>query len=147
MPTADPAIGTHFRIDFQGKIKGAFRECTGMGSEHEVVEYKASDEKGRELIKKVPGRMKWNNITLKRGIVANTVDMWNWRKDVEEGNIDKARTNGSIILCDGNGTEIARWDFNNAWPCKLVGPAPNAANSEIAIEELEITHEGYTRKN
>ncbi|HKW21023.1 MAG TPA: phage tail protein, partial [Ktedonobacterales bacterium] len=94
--------------------------------------------------KKVPGRMKWNNITLKRGIT-DAMDMWQWRKMVEQGKIDDARKNGSIIMYSQDGTEVARWNFINAWPSKLTGPSANAGNNEVAIEELEITHEGYER--
>ena len=74
----DPLVGAWFGIEFQGQITGAFRECTGLGSENEVVEYKASGEKGEFVIKKVPGRIKWNNITLKKG-VSDTLDMWKRR--------------------------------------------------------------------
>jgi phage tail-like protein len=144
MPEKDPLVTAWFGIEFQGKVVGAFRECTGLGSENEVVEYKASGQKGEFIIKKVPGRMKWNNITLKRGIT-DAMDMWQWRKIVEEGRIDEARKNGSVVMFDQKATEIARWNFINAWPCKLTGPAANASNNEVAIEELEITHEGYER--
>ena len=115
-----------------------------MGSENEVVEYKASGPKGEFVIKKVPGRMKWNNITLKRGIT-DAMDMWKWRKQVEDGEIDSARKNGSIVMYNQAGKEVARWDFVNAWPSKLSGPTANANNNEVGIEELEITHEGYKR--
>ena len=127
-----------------GAGQGAFRECTGLGSENEVVEYKASGEKGEFVIQKMPGRMKWNNITLKRGIT-DDMDMWKWRKLVEEGKIDEARKNGSIVMYDQEGKAIARWDFISAWPSKLTGPTANATNNEVGIEELEITHEGYER--
>ncbi len=140
----DPLVSAWFGVEFQGQVKGAFRECTGMGSENEVVEYKASGEKGEQVVKKVPGRMKWNNITLKRGIT-DSMELWAWRKLVEQGKVDDARKNGSIIMFSTKGDEIARWDFVNAWPSKLNGPMANAANNEVAIEELEITHEGYSR--
>ncbi len=81
----DPLVSAWFGVDFGGEVKGAFRECSGMGSETEVVEYKASGEKGEFVIQKVPGRMKWNNITLKRGIT-DSMDMWKWRRLVEQGN-------------------------------------------------------------
>src|SRR5579872_952251 len=98
MPTQkDPLVGAWFGIEFQGQIVGAFRECTGLGSENEVVEYKASSPDGKAVIRKVPGRLKWNNITLKRGIT-DALDMWKWRKLVEEGNLTEARKNGSIKM-------------------------------------------------
>ena len=144
MPEKDPLVSAWFGVEFQGQVTGAFKECTGLGSESEVVEYKASGEKGEYIVKKVPGRMKWNNITLKRGIT-DAMDMWKWRKVVEEGKIDDARKNGSIIMMNQKGEEIARWNFVKAWPSKLSGPTANAGNNEVAIEELEITHEGYER--
>lgn len=146
MAEQDPIVSAWFGVEFQGQVVGAFRECTGLGSENEVVEYKASGPKGEFIIKKVPGRMKWNNITLKRGIT-DAMDMWKWRKLVEDGKIGEARKNGSIVMYNQQGTEIARWNFVAAWPAKLNGPAANAGNNEVAIEELEITHEGYLRVN
>jgi phage tail-like protein len=145
MATEDPLVTSWFGIDFSGQVKGAFRECTGLGSENEVVEYKASGEKGDFVVKKVPGRMKWNNVVLKRGITTD-MDMWKWRALVERGEIDKARTNGTITMFNQEGTPIAKWDFVKAWPSKLTGPSANATNNEVGIEELEITHEGYVRK-
>ena len=115
-----------------------------MGSSNEVVEYKASGEKGQYIIKKIPGRLTWNNITLKRGIT-DSLDLWKWRKMVEEGKIDEARKNGSVVMYDQNGNEVARWNFVNAWPSKLTGPTADAKSNEVAIEELEIVVEGYER--
>jgi phage tail-like protein len=138
----DPVISAWFGVEFQGKVQGAFRECTGLGSENEVVESKQSN--GNFVLQKLPGNMKFNNITLKRGITS-AMDMWKWRKLVEQGNVKDARVNGSIIMYNHEGKEVARWNLVNAWPSKLTGPAPNAANNEVGVEELEIVHEGYER--
>jgi phage tail-like protein len=73
------------------------------------------------------------------------MDMWKWRALVEQGKIAEARKNGSIVMFDTTGKEIARWNLVNAWPSKLTGPTANATNNEVGIEELEIVHEGYTR--
>lgn len=146
MANTDPLVSAWFGVEFQNQVVGAFRECSGLGSENEVVEYKASGQKGEYVVKKVPGRMKWNNITLKRGIT-DAMDMWDWRKLVEEGKIDDARKNGAIVMFNQQGDSIARWEFINAWPSKLTGPTANAGNNEVAIEEMEITHEGYKRVN
>jgi phage tail-like protein len=140
----DPLVSAYFTVEFQGVIVGAFQEVTGLGSQNEVVEYKASGEKGQYVIHKVPGRLTWNNITLKRGITDAT-DLWDWRKTVEEGKVDEARKNGSVVMYDQTGTEIARWNFTNAWPSKLTGPSANATSNDVAIEELEIVVEGYER--
>ena len=144
MAEKDPVVSAWFGVEFQGQVVGAFRECTGMGSENEVVEYKASGPKGEYIMKKVPGRLKWNNITLKRGIT-DAMDMWKWRKLVEQGKINEARKNGSIVMFNQEGLEVSRWEFINAWPSKLTGPSANATNNEVGIEELELTVEGYAR--
>jgi phage tail-like protein len=140
----DPLVSAWFGVEFQGQLVGAFQECSGLGSENEVVEYKASGPKGEFIIKKVPGRMSWEDITLKRGITSE-MDMWEWRKQVEEGDVDGARKNGSIVMFNQAGDEIARWDFFNAWPSKISGPTANAESNEIGVEELTITHEKYER--
>lgn len=140
----DPAINCWFGIDFQGKVAGAFRECSGLGSESQVVEYKGSSDSDKNFFRKIPGRMKWNDITLKRGMT-DSLDMWEWRKMVEDGKVEDARRDGSIVMYDGQGSEIGRWNFLRAWPTKISGPSTNAGGNEPAIEELAITHEGYIR--
>lgn len=144
MSQPDPLVSAFFSIDFGGKIQGAFREVSGLGSETEVVEEKSSGPDGKLLLKKIPGRMKYNNVTLKRGITG-TMDMWTWRKLIENGDIKGARLNGSIIMHAQDGQPMARWNLINAWPSKLTGPSANATNNEVGIEELEIVHEGYER--
>jgi phage tail-like protein len=89
---------------------------------------------------KLPGRLKWENITLKRGIT-NNMDIWDWRDEVVRGKVDDARRNGSIIMFDQSLKEVARWNFERAWPVKVSGPAVKADSNEFAIEELVITHE------
>jgi len=140
----DTFLGVWFAIEFQGQVTGAFRECSGLGSENEVVESKMNGMDGKPVVKKIPGNLKWNNITLKQGIT-DDMDMWKWRKLIEEGKIEEARKNGSIVLFSQAGQEIARWDFVNAWPSKINGPSVNATSNEVAIEELELAHEGYER--
>ncbi len=140
----DPLVGFHFAIDIQGAVTGYFTECSGIGSEHEVIEHKVVNEQGQEVVMKIPGRLKWENITLKRGITSN-MDIWDWRKQVEDGDVEGARRNGSIIMYDEELKEVARWNFERAWPVKVTGPQPKADSNEIGIEELVITHEYITR--
>jgi phage tail-like protein len=140
----DPFLSPWFAVEFQGQVTGAFRECSGLGSENEIVEHKAASKDGRHVVKKIPGNLKWTNITLKQGIT-DDMDMWKWRKMIEEGKVEQARKNGSIVLFSHAGVELARWNFVNAWPSKINGPSVNATSNEVAIEELEISHEGYER--
>jgi len=144
MAEENPLVGFHFAIDIQGVIKGFFTECSGLGSEHEVIEHKVVTEKGQEVVMKIPGRLKWENIVLKRGITSS-MDIWDWRKQVEDGKVDGARRDGSIIMFDQTLKEIARWNFERGWPLKVTGPQPKADSNEIGVEELTITHE-YIRR-
>jgi phage tail-like protein len=142
----DPLVGFHYAVEIQGMVSGYFTECSGLGSEHEVIEHKVVDQNGREIIMKIPGRLKWENITLKRGITDN-MDIWDWRKKVEDGDVDAARANGSIVMFDQHLNEMARWNFENAWPVKVSGPQVKSDTNEISIEELTIAHEGLWRVN
>ena len=143
--TRDPLVGFHYAIEVQGVVTGYFTECSGIGSEHEVIEHKIVDEKGRELIQKIPGRLKWENVTFKRGITEN-MDIWDWRETVVQGQVDDARRNGSIVMFNQSLEEVARWNFENAWPLKVSGPSMKADSNEFGIEELVLTHEGLYRE-
>jgi len=141
----DPLIGFHFGIDIgNGKITGFFTECSGLGSEHEIIEHKVVNQEGQEVVMKLPGRLKWENISLKRGITSS-MDMWDWRKEVEDGKVDEARYNGSVTMYDQNLDPVAQWDFERAWPVKITGPQPKSDSNEIGVEELTIAHE-YIRR-
>ena len=74
----------YFALDVPGRMTGFFTEISGIGSESEVVEHKVVDETGREMVLKIPGRLKFSDITLKRGITSN-LDFWEWKRMVEEG--------------------------------------------------------------
>lgn len=141
----DPLLGFHFAVEVGGVISGYFTECSGLGSEHEVVEHKIVKKGGVPLTRKIPGRLKWGDITLKRGINTN-MDIWDWRKQVEDGDVHKARQNGSITMYDQEMKEVARWNFEAGWPSKVTGPSPKADGNEVGIEELVIVHEGIVRK-
>ena len=145
MSERDPLVGFHYAIEVQGVVTGYFTECGGIGSEHEAIVHKVVDEKGRELIQKIPGRLKWQDITLKRGITDN-MDIWDWREEVVQGNVDDARRNGSIVMFSQGLDEVARWNFENAWPLKVTGPSMKSDSNEFGVEELVITHEGLYRE-
>ena len=139
----DPLVGFHFSIDIQGKVAGFFTEVSGLGSEHEIIK-KPLVVDGKQIIKMIPGGMKWENIVLKRGITGS-MDVWQWRAEVENGNVETARRNGSVTMYNQEGTPMARWDFERGWPAKVTGPQPKADSNEIGIEELTVAHEGIRR--
>jgi phage tail-like protein len=145
MAERDPLVGFHYAIEVQGVVTGYFTECSGIGSEHEIIQHKIVDEKGRELIQKIPGRLKWQDVTFKRGITDN-MDIWDWRDEVVKGKVNDARRNGSIVMFNQSLEEVARWNFENAWPLKVSGPSMKADSNEFGVEELVITHEGLYRE-
>ncbi len=145
MSYEDPLVGFHFQLSVGGGvIEGFFTECSGIGSEHEVIEHKVVSEGTKEIVMKIPGRLKWENVVLKRGITS-TMDIWSWRKEIEDGNVDGNRYDGSIMMLDQSGSVVAQWDFLRAWPMKVSGPAPKADGNEIGVEEMTLTHEYIER--
>lgn len=140
----DPLVSFNFSLEISGVITGFFTEVSGLGSETETVEHKIISETGTEMVKKIPGRLKWSDITLKRGITTN-MDIWEWRKDVEKGLVSTARKNGSIVMYDQMQKEVARWNFQNAWPSKVDGPSVKADDNSVAVESLTIVHEYIER--
>lgn len=140
----DPVVSYLFALDVQGTIKGYFTECSGIGSETEIAEQKVVNEKGVQIVLKVPGRLKWGDITLKRGLTS-AMDLWDWRKMVEDGVVKGARKNGSIIMFNQELKPVAKWDFKNAWPSKISGPTPKSDGNDLSLEEITIVHEYITR--
>jgi len=144
MADQDPLVGFNFRLEVERVGGGYFTEVAGLGSENDVVEHKVIDESGHEVVKKVPGRLKWGDITLKRGITGD-MKIWEWRQQVIDGKVADARANCSIIMQDRNYEDVARWDFQNAWPSKVSGPSLKSDSNEFGIEELTLVHEGIAR--
>jgi phage tail-like protein len=126
---------------------GYFSECTGLELEADVKEYQ---EGGRNnaVVRRV-GRAKLSPIVLKRGMFvpssggsADTA-IWDWITRMFEGQLPIPRYSGLVQVFAPNGQRtVAKWEFFNGLPGKVVGPALNAKTGEIAIEELHILHEG-----
>jgi phage tail-like protein len=132
----DPYTGFNFRVEIDGINVAAFTEVSGLASETDVIDYR---EGGDSIVRLLPGITTYRPIVLRRGIT-NDRSLWLWRKAVVDGQID--RRHGRIVLLDADGTEVARWTFRNGWPAKWEGPALNAQASDVAIESIEIVHEG-----
>jgi phage tail-like protein len=141
----DPLVAFKFGLELEGKMSGYFTQVGGIGSESEVVQHKVvNSETGETIMQQIPGRLSWTPVTMKRG-VTSAMDIWKWRQMVVEGKIKDARTNCSIIAYDQENKEIARWNFTNAWPSKVVGPEMDAGSTNYMIEDVTIVHEGVER--
>ena len=128
----------------EGALAGYFTECSGIGSENEVVAHKVVDKQGHEIVKKIPGRLKWQDISLKRGITSS-LEIWEWREQIVQGKVIDARKNITINMLNREYTPVATWHFTNAWPSKVSGPALKSDSNEFGVEELTIVHEGMSR--
>ncbi len=141
----DPLTGYHFALEFDGIGVATFKECSAIGSESDVIESRETDIKGKAVIRKQPGNVKWDDVTMKRGMTKDKL-LWDWRQEVLDNKMDKARRNCSIIMFHEGGGMV-RFNLTNAWPKKLVGPgALDVASSNQAIEEITIVHEGMKRE-
>jgi phage tail-like protein len=136
----DPFSSFNFIVDIQG-IRAGFSEVGGLTTETDVIEYREGNED--ITVRKIPGKRKQSNINFKRGYTA-TDDVWKWRETVINGKTE--RRSGTIQLLNEARQPVIVWRFFEGWPTKLSGPAFNAKNNDIAIEELEIAVEGLERE-
>jgi phage tail-like protein len=136
----DPYGNFNFLVEIDGITRAAFHEVSGFDSTIDVIEHREGGE--NTTVRKLPGMTKHSNIVLKWGLADDT-DLYNWHRDAVNGKVQ--RRNGSIVLLDRQGQERMRWNFVNAWPSKWDGPDFNAEGNDIAIETLELAHEGVTR--
>ncbi len=137
--TSDPGYPFtvfNFKVYVDQKEVGGFSECAGLNMETDVIEYRTGHE--IHSMRKLPGLMKFTNITLKRGFTKDKF-LADWRKTVLDGNTQ--RYSGAIELLDEGKNAVLRWNFFGAWPAKLEGPSLNAKNNEVAIETLELAVE------
>lgn len=136
-PRVDPYGNFNFLVEIDNIAKASFQEVSGLATDTNVIEYREGGDPTH--VRKLPGLIRYSNIVLKRGFTQDTA-LWNWFSSVVKGNVQRA--NGAIILLDNARNPVLRWTFVNGWPCKWEGPHLNAKSNEIAIETLEIAHEG-----
>jgi phage tail-like protein len=143
MPTGaivDPFNNYSFLVEIDGITRAAFQEVTGFDSTIDVIEHREGNNPTTP--RKLAGMTKYSNIQLKWGIT-DDVELYQWHRQAVLGNLE--RKNGSIVLLDRAGEEVARWNFLRAWPTKYDGPDLNAEGNDVAIEMLELAHEGVER--
>jgi len=136
----DPYRSYGFLVEIDGITRAGFRECSGLDSSQDPVDYREGNEP--HTARKLPGLVKHSVLPLKWG-VTDDAQLWEWRKKVIDGKVE--RKNGSIVLMDDTGAEKVRWNFREGWPTKWTGPSFNATGNEVAIETLEIVHEGLVK--
>src|SRR5215207_8658286 len=142
MPIGEDALGGyHFSIEIDGVTIAQFREVSGLTAEIQTIEHRENKVGGLPIMKKLPGAQKFSDITLKRGRTDSN-DLWTWLKTVQDGKIDDARKNGSVVLYDYANGETGRFNFTNGWPSKVSLGSMQAGGTDVLVEECTITHEG-----
>lgn len=134
-----------FEVDFGTELKGiAFQEVSGMDVESQVIEYRKSNSPLFSTVK-MPGLVKYGNVTMKRGIFVNDNIFWKWHEEIKMNQI-KRRT-VLIKLLDEGGNVTMQWQLDNAWPTKITSTDLKSDGNEVAIDTIEIAHEELTITN
>lgn len=138
----DPYRNFRFRVEIDGIQQAGFRECAFGDVTVNPIEYREGNEP--TTVRKLSGLSKYANITLKWGIT-DSKDLYEWMKNVIDTGAQDKRKNIGIILIDEAGNDKSRWDISQAWPTKYDPADFNATANEVAIETLEIVHEGFKK--
>ena len=140
----DPYRNCRFLLEIDGITQAGFSEVTIPDTSQDAIEYREGNE--IPTSRKIPGLVKYGNLSLKWGIT-DSMELYEWRKLVEQGKRREYRRNIAIVLMDEEGNPASRWEFSQAWPSKYDAPDLNAKGNDIAIENMEIVHEGMERIN
>ena len=136
----DPYRAFNFVIEIDGVPRGAFAEVGGLTAEGDSADYREGTDV-QPSVRKLVGLRKYTNITLKRGYTADKV-LWQWYTNIFNGQAD--RRNVTIVLLNERREPVLRWNAENAWINKIEGPALKASGNEVAMESIELVHEGLT---
>ena len=148
MPPArgpDPSPSFRFRIQINGVEVARFAECGGLEFEQETFDYKEGGLNSR--VHRLPGRFKFGNLTLKKGVATDGQPLWDWVTGVVQGaNAGRVTTHHvTVSLYDLSGQRPLRsWEFHDAYPVKWSATALTAQQTAIAVETLTLAHQGMS---
>jgi phage tail-like protein len=144
MAVMDPLASYSFGVEISGVTIAQFKEVNGLGIAVGVIEHRANQVGGLPVLQKLPGSVHYDDIHLSRGKVADPA-FWSWIKTVQDGQIDQARKDGSIVLFDFSHGEVTRFNFFGGWPSRVeIGKLAAGADQvllesvTIAIDRLEV---------
>ena len=138
MERKDPFGNYNFAVELDGVTRMGFKTCAGLDSTSGVLKYREGTDPTLGQ-RQLPGLLSFSNISLERGITDDHA-LWDWRKGVATGEV--TRRTISIILRDDAGHEKIRWNIRNCWPVKWSGPNFDSGADTVAVEKLELAHEG-----
>jgi phage tail-like protein len=139
-PRIDPHTSYNFRVQIDGISSSAFSEASGLTADGEAIDYREGTDAAQN-VRKLVGLRKYSNITLKRGYTQD-LSLWDWYKNIQSGVPD--RRNVSIVLMDQAQQPVLRWLVANAWINKIDAPTFKASGNDVAIESVELVHEGLS---
>ena len=140
-----PPPKLYFSLDISGLAADLlFQEVSGLEAEAQVIDYRAGDSKTFSTIK-MPGIVKSGDVTLKKGVFVKDSKFWDWFSEMKLNQIKRRAVTIKLLDQDGKPTMI--WTLANAWPAKIISADLKADRNKIAVETLEIVHEGLTVAN
>ena len=138
-----PLPAFHFQVNWGGSNLG-FAEVSGLTIEIQAIEYR--DGLSPEFSpQKMPGIPKFSNITLKRGIVPADNEFFAWLNETQMNKPE--RRDISISLLNENHEPVMSWKVKSAFPVKVEGPGLKSTGNEVAMESIELAHEGVAIEN
>jgi phage tail-like protein len=136
----DSGVGHSFGLEIDGVQIKSITEVSGLKMEQDVIELKENGPDGKYQLKRLPGRHKGGEVTLTRGLTADT-SFEKWIKDSRFGKMSDARKGGAIIVFDYEGNPIKRYTLTNAWPKSLELSSLKAGDTSVLTEKLTVTYE------
>lgn len=138
-----PYRNSRYLLEIDDRIQAGFSEATIPSNTTEATEYREGNE--APTVRKLWSLNQYENLTLQWGTTDDSIAIFEWRQMVEQGQVDAARRDIAVIVLDEEGEQGPRWEFIKAWPINYDAPDLNATDSQVAIESIEIVHEGMKR--
>lgn len=138
-----PYRDVRFLLEIDGIVKAGFSQCTIPENTTEPTEYREGTD--RPTVRKLWSLNDYGTLTLESGVTDDSIELFEWRQLVEQGNLDDARRSIAVVILDEEGNPGPRWEFVKAWPSSYDAPDLDATGGEVAIESIEIEHEGMER--
>jgi phage tail-like protein len=130
-----------FTVLVDGVDLGAWTKCEGLAVEYEVLEYQEGGL--NEYVHRLPGRRKYTNVKLTRPLDEHSADVVVW---VSKQATEPRRRTAQIAVLERDGSVVCQWDLADVYPLKWSGPALDAGGNQVALETLELAHNGFLRR-